>query len=181
MVLTNDENLAEKLKLLRVHGSTNKYFYEILGGNFRIDALQAMILRVKLKHLDDWIAGRMEKADYYDRRFKESGLTDKGILPPAAVFKGCGVTRHHTYHQYVIRAPRRDDLQAFLTEKGIASAIYYPLCLHQQKCFADLNYKTGDFPEAEKAAAEVLALPIYGEMTEEQQEFIIEAMTEFYG
>ncbi|MCJ7680044.1 MAG: DegT/DnrJ/EryC1/StrS family aminotransferase [Candidatus Aminicenantes bacterium] len=181
MVLTNDRALAEKLRLLRVHGSTNKYFYETLGGNFRLDALQAMILRVKLKHLDGWIAGRMEKAAYYDRRFQESGLTDKGIQPPAAIFKGCGGNRHHTYHQYVIRASRRDDLQAFLTDRGIASAIYYPLCLHQQKCFADLGYSTGDFPESEKASGEVLALPIYGEMTEDQQEFIIGTIEGFYG
>ena len=181
MVLTDDEALAQKLKKLRVHGSTNKYFYETMGGNFRLDAFQAMVLRVKLRYLEKWIEGRMDKAAYYDSKFQESGLEESGRLQfPKTLFKGCGVKYYHTYHQYVIRVQDRDNLQTFLKERGVASAIYYPLSLHQQKCFAYLGYKTGDFPEAEKASTEVLALPIYPELSDEQQDYIVDTIDEFF-
>ncbi len=181
MVLTDDEQLAQKLKLLRVHGSRNKYFYDILGGNFRLDALQAAVLRVKLRHLDDWQRKRRERASYYDRIFMESGLVEKGlVLIPEALYRDSGAACFHTYHQYVVRIKDRDKLKEYMTEKGVGTAIYYPLPLHLQKCFSDLGYKEGDFPVAEKAAREVLALPIYPELTEEQQDYIVSSINEFY-
>jgi len=181
MVLTNDESLAQKLKLLRVHGSRDKYFYETLGGNFRLDALQASILRVKLKYLESWQQKRIEKASYYDRIFKESGLGEKGLIqPPESLYKDRGVKNYHVYHQYVIRAEKRDSLKEFLQEKGAATAIYYPLPLHLQKCFSYLGYKEGDFPVAEEAARDVLALPIYPELTSDQQDFIVSSIQSFY-
>lgn len=181
MVLTDDENLAHKIKLLRVHGSRDKYFYEILGGNFRLDALQAAILRVKLKYLKSWQKKRMEKASYYDKIFKESGLVEEGLVQiPHTLYKDRGVQNYHIYHQYVIRAKERDRLQEFLKEKGVATAIYYPLPLHLQKCFSYLGYREGDFPVAEEAAREVLALPIYPELTSDQQDFIASSISRFY-
>jgi dTDP-4-amino-4,6-dideoxygalactose transaminase len=181
MVLTNDESLAQKIKLLRVHGSRDKYFYDILGGNFRLDALQAAILRVKLKYLETWQQGRMEKASYYDRIFKESGLGEEGLIQlPEPLYKDRGVKNYHVYHQYVIRAEKRDRLKEFLQEKGAASAIYYPLPLHLQKCFSYLGYKEGDFPVAEEASREVLALPVYPELTSDQQDFIVSSIQNFY-
>ncbi|NIO48269.1 MAG: transcriptional regulator [Candidatus Aminicenantes bacterium] len=181
MVLTNDDSLAQKIKLLRVHGSRDKYFYEILGGNFRLDALQAAILRVKLKHLESWQQKRIEKASYYDGIFKESGLGEEGkIQIPVSLHKDKGIKNYHVYHQYVIRAEKRDRLKEFLKEKGVATAIYYPLPLHLQKCFSYLGYKEGDFPVAEEAAREVLALPIYPELTSDQQEFIVSSIQSFY-
>jgi len=181
MVLTNDESLAQKIKLLRVHGSRDKYFYEILGGNFRLDALQAAILRVKLKYLEGWQQKRKEKASYYDSVFKESGLGEEGLIHiPESLYKDKGVKIYHVYHQYVIRAENRDGLKEFLQEKGVATAIYYPLPLHQQKCFSYLGYKQGDFPVAEEAAREVLALPIYPELTSDQQDFIVSSIQSFY-
>jgi len=181
MVLTNNEELATKLKLLRVHGSRNKYFYDILGGNFRLDALQAAILRVKLNHLEEWQQQRRERATTYRRLFQESGLLNEGFVQvPQELYKDSEVANYHTYHQYVIRAKERDKLQPYLKEKGIPSAIYYPLGLHQQKCFAYLGYKEGDFPVTEKATREVLALPIYPELKPEQQQFVVDGIAEFY-
>ncbi|MFC2157281.1 DegT/DnrJ/EryC1/StrS family aminotransferase [Acidobacteriota bacterium] len=181
MVLTDDEAMAQELKKLRVHGSTNKYFYETMGGNFRLDAFQAMVLRVKLRYLEKWIEGRMGKAEYYDKKFQGSGLVESGRLQfPETVFKNSGVKYYHTYHQYVIRVQDRDNLQVFLKERGVASAIYYPLSLHQQNCFSYLGYKTGDFPEAEKASTEVLALPIYPELSNEQQDYIVDSIIDFF-
>jgi len=181
MVLTDDENLAHKIKLLRVHGSRDKYFYEILGGNFRLDALQAAILRVKLKYLESWQKKRMEKASYYDKKFKESGLVEEGLVQiPHTLYKDRGVQNYHIYHQYVIRAKERDRLQELLKEKGVATAIYYPLPLHLQKCFSYLGYREGDFPVAEEAVREVLALPIYPELTSDQQDFIASSISAFY-
>ncbi len=181
MVLTNDEKLAQKLKLLRVHGSRDKYFYDIIGGNFRLDALQAAVLRIKLKHLDDWQRKRREKASYYDRIFTESGLAAESLIQiPEALYKDSGAEYFHTYHQYVVRARERDKLMAFLEEKGVSTAIYYPLPLHLQKCFSYLGYREGDFPVAEKASREVLALPIFPELTADQQDYIASSITEFY-
>jgi len=181
MVLTHKEDLALKLKLLRGHGSKNKYFNEIVGGNFRLDALQAAVLRIKLKYLDKWQQKRRENASYYNKLFKESGLVGENFIQlPEAVYRDSGVQDYHTYHQYVVRAKDRDDLKAFLKEKGVATAVYYPLPLHLQKCFADLGYRGGDFPESEKAASEVLALPIYPELTANQQEFLVTCIKKFY-
>lgn len=181
MVLTNDEQLAQKLKLLRVHGSRNKYFYDILGGNFRLDALQAAVLRVKLKHLDEWQRKRRERASYYDRIFTESDLVEEGqVQIPEALYRDSGTEYFHTYHQYVIRVRDRDKLQEHLNEKKVSTAVYYPLPLHLQKCFSYLGYKEGDFPVAEKAAREVLALPVYPELTTGQQDYVVSSINEFY-
>ncbi len=181
MVLTDDESLAKKIRLLRVHGSRNKYFYDILGGNFRLDAIQAAILRVKLKHLETWMEKRRERASAYDKMFKESGLVKEGLIQtPELLYKESGVRNYHTYHQYVIRARKRDELQQHLKEKGVGTAIYYPLPLHLQKCFSYLGYKQGDFPVAERAAGEVLALPVYPELTSAQQEYIVSSIFNFY-
>jgi len=181
MVLTNDEGWAEKLKILRVHGAKSKYFHQVLGGNFRLDNIQAGVLRIKLKFLDGWIQKRKEKANQYDALFGESGLTANGwVQVPEAIYKESGVTNYHTYHQYVIRAKDRDALQQSLKAKGVGTMIYYPLSLHLQECFADLGYKQGDFPVSEKATAEVLALPIYPELSESQQEYVVSSIAEFY-
>ncbi len=181
MVLTDSSSLAEKLRVLRVHGSVNKYIYETLGGNFRLDALQAAVLRVKLKHLDAWHLGRQQRADFYRDRFQESGLLEEGkVQIPKELYRKSGVTHYHTYHQYVIRVKDRVKLQPFLQEAGVPTAIYYPLGLHLQECFAYLGYRQGDFPETEEACLEVLALPIYPELLPEQQEHIVRSIQEFY-
>jgi dTDP-4-amino-4,6-dideoxygalactose transaminase len=181
MVLTDDKALADKMRLLRIHGSSNKYMYDILGGNFRMDAIQAAVLRVKFKHLDSWIQARQKKAKIYDRLFNDPGLTARDFIQtPVAVYRDQGLEHFHTYHQYVIRAESRDDLQHFMREKGVPSAIFYPIPLHLQKCFSYLGYKQGDFPESEKAASEVLALPIYPELSRENQEFVVSTINDFY-
>jgi len=181
MILTNCEKLAEKVRILRVHGAQNKHFHDMIGGNFRLDSIQAAVLLVKLKYLDDWSQKRKNNALLYDKLFTESGLTAKGILQiPDAVYKSSGIPRYHVYNQYVIRVKERDELQTFLMSKGIATAVYYPLALHLQECFSYLGYKQGDFPETEKATAEVLALPIYPELGNDQQEYIAASIKEFY-
>ncbi|MFB0565936.1 MAG: DegT/DnrJ/EryC1/StrS family aminotransferase [Candidatus Aminicenantaceae bacterium] len=181
MVLMNDEELSIKIRRLRVHGSRDKYVYEMLGGNFRLDELQAAILRVKFKYLDGWHRSRIDKAVYYDRKFKKMGLDEKNLVKiPETLYKNSGAEHFHTYHQYVIRAKKRDKLKEFLKERKVATAIYYPLPLHLQKCFSYLGYKEGDFPESERASREVLALPIYPELTREQQDYIIYSIYDFY-
>jgi dTDP-4-amino-4,6-dideoxygalactose transaminase len=181
LVLTDDEKLAARLRTLRVHGERVRYYYEVLGGNFRLDALQAAVLRVKLGHLDRWQETRRGLAARYDRALAEAGLVADGSLRlPEAVYRDAGVKDYHTYHQYVIRARRRDELKDFLAGKGVGSAIYYPLPLHLQKCFAGLGYREGDFPRSEEAAREVLALPLYPELTREQQDYAVSAIGEFY-
>jgi dTDP-4-amino-4,6-dideoxygalactose transaminase len=181
MVLTDNRRLADKLRLLRVHGSTNKYFYEILGGNFRLDALQAAILRVKLKHLDDWHRGRQQKADHYRQGFTASGLVDSGAVRlPVERYRDLGICHYHTYHQYVIRVKEREALQTYLKEKNVPTAIYYPLGLHLQQCFSSLGYKLGDFPVTELASQEVLALPVYPELSTDQQDYIISSIQGFF-
>ncbi len=181
MVLTDREDMAGKLRLLRIHGAKNTYFHQVVGGNFRMDAIQAGVLRVKFKHLDEWLVKRRERADNYDRFFKDSGLIERECIKiPEPLYKKSGLKNYHTYHQYVIRTEDRDKLQSFLRTKGISSAIYYPLSLHLQECFVTFGYKEGDFPESEKASAEVLALPIYPELSTEQQEYIVSVITDFY-
>jgi len=181
MVLTGDEELAAKLKLLRVHGGHDRYYHDILGGNFRLDAIQAAVLRIKLRHLDRWQRAKRENAACYDRLFEESGLTARGrVKTPEPIYRSVGVENYHIYHQYVIEADERDRLQRYLGEQGVASAIYYPLPLHLQKCFAHLGYGKGDFPVSENACRKVLALPIYAELTPEQQNTIVSAVSRFY-
>jgi dTDP-4-amino-4,6-dideoxygalactose transaminase len=181
MVLTNDEELADKLRIMRIHGSKDKYYYDILGGNFRLDALQAAVLRVKLKHLGRWHNKRRENADYYEKKFKETGLLEEGLVKlPLAQYKNKGAENFHIYNQYVIRAKKREELQKYLRKRGVPTAVYYPLPLHLQKCFSYLDYKKGDFPESEKASREVLALPIYPELSPEKQDFIVSCLDDFY-
>jgi len=181
MVLTRNTELADKIRALRVHGESRRYYYDAVGGNFRLDAIQAAALRVKLRHFDDWQKKRRALADAYSRKFREAGLAGAGgIILPEAVYKGSGAVHYHTYHQYVIRTDDRDGLQTGLKERGIGTAIYYPLGLHLQKCFADLGYRPGDFPVTEKACREVLALPIYPELSENQQDDVVAGIGEYF-
>jgi dTDP-4-amino-4,6-dideoxygalactose transaminase len=173
MVLTDDEARAERLRVIRVHGSKPKYYHPIVGGNFRLDALQAAILRVKLKYLPQWSQDRRRNAQRYRALFEQQGLTSRIVLP--------GDVPGHIYNQFVIRCPRRNELREYLHESGIDTEIYYPLPLHLQECFRELGYRKGDFPHAEAASDESLALPIYPELTEEQQAYVVERVGSFYG
>lgn len=179
MIVTNDEHLAHQLRLCRNHGMEAEYLHQAVGGNFRLDEIQAAILLVKLPYLEGWSAARRAVANFYNREFERAGILSKIELPQNP-FRERGVKNHHIYHQYVVRAPRRDSLRNYLRQHGIASAVYYPLGLHQQTCFARLGYSRGDLPETERAADEVLALPIYPELTEEAQRFVVAKIAEFY-
>lgn len=169
MVTTNDPAIAEKIRTLRTHGSKPKYYHNIVGGNFRLDTIQAAVLIVKLRHLDKWTMARQENANRYNRLFEESGLTDNIQIP---VIK----QNRHIFNQYVIRLKNRDKLQAGLKEKGIGTEIYYSVPLHLQGCFKGLGYKERDCPVAEESARTTLALPIYPELTEEQQKYVVECI-----
>jgi dTDP-4-amino-4,6-dideoxygalactose transaminase len=172
MVITNDEKLAEIVKVLRVHGGKPKYHHSVVGGNFRLDALQAAVLRVKLKYLNKWTEMRRNNASRYRSLFEKMGLSKYVSAPEDSA--------GHIYNQFVCRFPDRDRLQSFLREKGVETEVYYPIPLHLQDCFRDLGYRSGDFPNAEAAAKDSLALPIYPELTEEQQRYIVEQINEFY-
>jgi dTDP-4-amino-4,6-dideoxygalactose transaminase len=169
-VTTNDDGLAHEIRLLRNHGAEPKYFHQRVGGNFRLDAIQAAVLRVKLPHLAQWSAMRRRNAGRYRELFTEAGLTDAVVLPtwPA--------DREHIFNQYAVRVPERDAVRAQLEAAGIGTEIYYPVPFHLQECFASLGYRAGDFPRAEQAAAEMLALPIYSELTERQQRLVVDAI-----
>ncbi len=174
-VTTNDESLAKKILALRVHGSEEKYYHKYVGLNSRLDGFQGAVLRVKLPHLDEWTDKRRANAENYGRLFTDLGLTEQIGLPTERT------NAKHIYNQYVIRVPqKRDELRAFLTEKGIGTDIYYPVPLHLQECFAYIGYSEGDMPESEKAARETLAIPIYPELSMEQQEYVAEAVAEFF-
>ena len=175
LVTTNDVGLADRLRLLRAHGSRQKYHYEILGTNSRLDALQAAVLRVKLAHLEEWTRARRDKAERYRQLFAEHEL-DKNLQLPASLGD-----RLHVYNQFVIRCPERDRLQEFLRKRGIPTDIYYPVPLHLQPAFAYLGYKPGQLPQSEAASRETLALPIYPELREEHQMAVVGAIAEFYG
>ncbi len=179
MVTCRDAKLADRIRSLRNHGMEPRYYHHSVGGNFRLDAIQAAVLNIKLPHLDTWGAGRRAKAAYYRSAFHKHGL-DCVLGLPTEPWAGTGVENHHIYNQFIIRAPKRDALRQFLSEAGIGSEIYYPLPLHLQECFQSLGYKTGDFPQAEKAAAETLALPVFPELTEAQQEYVVEKIGAFY-
>jgi dTDP-4-amino-4,6-dideoxygalactose transaminase len=174
MITTSDEPLAQRLRMLRVHGERSKYYYELLGINSRLDALQAAILNAKISHISDWTSARRCNAQRYRRLFADYGLASQVGLP------GEAAGAFHVYHQFTIRVQRRDQLREFLKQHGVGSEIYYPLALHQQRAFAYLGYKQGDFPNAEKASAEVLSLPIYSELTEEQQEYVVAQIARFF-
>jgi dTDP-4-amino-4,6-dideoxygalactose transaminase len=170
MLTTNDAALAGELRLLRNHGAEPKYFHKRIGGNFRLDALQAAVLRVKLPHLPAWTAKRRENAARYMALFREAGVDDRITLP--VVPDGYD----HIFNQFVARVPQRDRLRARLAEQGIGTEIYYPVPFHLQECFADLGYARGAFPHAEAAAESSLALPIYAELTDVQQRAVVEGL-----
>ncbi len=173
MMVTDNPELADRLRVLRLHGSRKKYQYELLGMNSRLDTLQAAILRVKLKYLPAWTAARQRNAERYQILFSEYGLTDSIALPVVPA------SSSHVYNQYVIRVRHRDELKAALQKEGIPTEIYYPSPLHLQPAFAYLGYHKGDFPQAESASKEVLALPIYAELTEMHQRHVVEAIANF--
>lgn len=170
-----DAELAEKMRVLRVHGGKPKYYHSMIGGNFRIDEIQAAVLNIKLRHLDAWTAGRQRNAAHYRALFADRKLGGTVTLPHEVA------GYRHIYNQFIIRAPDRDGLKAFLGEHGVGTEIYYPVPLHLQTCFASLGGKPGDFPESERAANETLALPIYGELEPEQLEYVVDVIRAFYG
>jgi dTDP-4-amino-4,6-dideoxygalactose transaminase len=170
---TADAELAERMRVLRVHGGKPKYFHALIGGNFRIDELQAAVLRIKLKYLDGWSEARQRNAAFYQRGFAAADLGDDLVTPHAVS------GQRHIFNQYIVRARRRDALKKHLTERGIGTEIYYPVPLDRQECFAYLGYAPGAFPESERAAAETLALPIYPELTQEQLGTVVSAVAQF--
>lgn len=177
MAVCREAELAEKLRRVRNHGMARQYQHRTVGGNFRLDAIQAAVLQAKFPHIEEWNAARRRNADLY--REALAGLEDHVQLP-AEPWKSRGQTNHHTYHQYVIRAERRDNLLGHLTSAGIGHAVYYPIPLHLQECFALLGYQAGDFPEAERAARETVALPIYPELRADEITTVAETIRSFY-
>jgi dTDP-4-amino-4,6-dideoxygalactose transaminase len=175
MLLTDDEALAARLRRLRVHGGETEYFHDEVGINSRLDAMQAAILRVKLPHLDAWAEGRNQKAQYYDRLFASTSLPYQVTTP----FIRSGA--NHVFHQYVVRVPRplRDPLMAHLGECGVGTRIYYPVPLHRQACFAYLGYREGDLPQCEAAALETLAIPLYSELSDQEQQYVVDCFRSF--
>ena len=174
--LCRDAGLAEKLRILRVHGSKPKYYHHVVGGNFRLDALQAAVLGVKLPLLDGWADARRRNAARYDAQLAGSGLVERGLVTPPVRHADA----HHIFNQYVVRATDRDALRAHLTARGVGTMVYYPGALHLQPCFADLGHGPGDFPEAERACREVLALPVYPELDPDAVRRVVAAISEFY-
>ncbi len=180
MVVTGDAEYAERLRVIRVHGSKPKYFHSRIGGNFRLDAIQAAVLNVKLNHLDAWTGSRQENARRYDSLFSNSGLVrDEQVFPPRAVY-GSGVSHGHIYNQYILRTRDRNRLRQHLEKAGIGTEVYYPVPFHLQACFADLGYLTGAFPVSERAAQETLAIPVYPGMPPEMIQAVFSRIEEFY-
>jgi dTDP-4-amino-4,6-dideoxygalactose transaminase len=179
LVTTNHAEFADHMRRLRNHGSPQRYLHEELGWNCRLDAIQAAVLRVKLPHLETWNRKRRERAAAYDFLLTQSGLISATGDSPVRVLAR-SPHAHHVYHQYVIRAQRRDELRQFLTDRKIGTEIYYPIPLHLQPVFAYLGYCAGDLPESERAAREVLALPMFPELTDEEQQWVVESIAEFY-
>jgi len=172
LITTNDSSLAGEIRLLRNHGAEPKYFHQRIGGNFRLDALQAAVLRVKLPHLERWTSMRQRNAERYQTLFESAGLTDRVILPTAPA------DRRHIFNQYVVRVRERDRVRRFLDDRGIGTEVYYPVPFHLQECFSSRGHRRGDFPQAEAAADSVLALPIYSELTMEQQSAVVAALAD---
>jgi dTDP-4-amino-4,6-dideoxygalactose transaminase len=175
MCVTNDERLAAKLMKLRVHGMEPKYYHELIGGNFRLDEIQAAVLNVKLPRLDEWSAARQRNAEFYDAAFKRAGLGAKVVTPSPAP-----AGARHIYNQYCIRTARRDELRSWLAEQGVGTEIYYPLALHMQQCFAYLGHKPQDFPETLRATQETLALPIFPELAESQLQYVVDTIAALF-
>ncbi len=190
LITTNDDNLAKILTIKRVHGGDPKYYHKVIGGNFRIDALQAVVLRVKLPHLDKWSEKRRYNANRYTQLFIEAGLAEETgktkfdaknkVLLPEAVYEKAGVKNYHIYNQYIVRAEQRDELRDFLSKNEIGTEIYYPVPFHLQECFKELGYKKGDFPISEFAADKSFALPIFPELSDEQLFFVVETFKKFF-
>jgi dTDP-4-amino-4,6-dideoxygalactose transaminase len=174
MVTANDRALADAVAMLRVHGSRVRYVHEAIGINSRLDALQAAVLSVKLQYLDQWTEGRRRNAGRYEQLFTHAGLTNRITLPMVES------VNHHVYNQYTVRVPKRDELRAHLKGKGIGTEVYYPLPMHLQNCYRNLGYQKGAFPVSERAAEEVLSVPIYAELSDAQLEYIVSCVTEFY-
>ena len=172
MMVTQDDAIADRLRRLRTHGGTKTYYHDEVGYNSRLDALQAAVLSAKLPHLEAWSAARRKNAQAYDRAFADLDGVRTPVIDPQ---------NESIYNQYTIRAERRDALQAFLKEKGIGNSVYYPLSLHLQTCFAYLGYNAGDFPESERASAEVVSLPVFPELTNSQHDEVVSAVRAFYG
>ena len=175
MVVTNSAEKAERLAIFRNHGAKPKYYHKWIGGNFRLDTIQAAVVEAKLRHLDAWSAARQANASRYKRLFQASGLLEKGVVVLPEVKQN-----RHIFNQYVIRAQERDALRQFLKEKEIGTEVYYPVPLHLQECFAYLGYREGDLPESEKAAKETLALPIFPELTDPEAQYVVDTIREFY-
>lgn len=173
MIVTNDDEVAEKSRVIRVHGSKPKYYHSVLGYNSRLDELQAAVLNIKFPHLNKWSELRREKAATYTQLLEEAL---GGVVVTPKEVEG----NYHVFHQYTLRVPNRDELQAYLKEQGVATMVYYPLPLHVQPVFKELGYKEGDLPEAEKAAKEALSLPMFPELKLEQQEYVVSKIVEFY-
>ena len=176
MIVTNDPQRAARLECLRGHGARPKYYHKLIGGNFRLDALQAAIVTVKLRHLDRWTVARQCNAERYDELLTETGLTagSRPIVPPAVV------TDRHIFNQYVIRVGQRDQLKAALQQHGVSTEVYYPVPLHLQECFAYLGYEPHSLPESERAARETLALPVHPEVTYEQARYVVDRISDFF-
>jgi dTDP-4-amino-4,6-dideoxygalactose transaminase len=179
LVTTTNADFAARMRRLRTHGSPRRYLHEEFGWNARLDAIQAAILRVKLPHIETWNRQRRERAAAYDRLFTQAGLVAPDGRGPVRL-PAISPHAEHVFHQYVIRVQRRDPLRAFLTERKIGSEIYYPIPLHLQPAFIYLGYREGDLPESERAAREVLALPMFPELTEVEQQWVVESIAEFY-
>jgi dTDP-4-amino-4,6-dideoxygalactose transaminase len=175
LVTCCDADVAEKVRVLRVHGSKPKYYHSMIGGNFRFDSIQAAVVSVKLKYLDKWTAARQANAARYRTLFAAAGLTGKGLVQ--LPFEAPGY--RHIYNQFIVRVPRRAELQAYLKEQKVGHEVYYPVPLHLQKCFAYLGHREGDFPHSERAAEQTLALPIYPELSDQQAEWVVECIRAF--
>jgi dTDP-4-amino-4,6-dideoxygalactose transaminase len=189
MVVTNDAARAENLVRLRAHGSKPKYYHKVVGGNFRLDTLQAAVVTAKLKHLDDWTLGRQRNAARYDSLLASCGLkvadssqcsANGSRNGTAQIFLPKVKADRHIFNQYIIRTSRRDALKSALQEKGVGTEIYYPVPMHLQECFSSLGHQTGAFPESESAAKETLALPIYPELTDAQAQYVVQCVRDFF-
>ena len=180
LVTTGDSKIAARMRSLRTHGMTRRYYHDEIGWNARMDAIQAAVLEVKLRYLGGWTEERRLRAARYDELFRAAGLVSSGSTAEGVVLPWTDPRAEHVFHQYVIRVPRRDTLREHLTQAGIGSEIYYPVPLHLQDPLADLGYQPGDFPQAEAAAREVLALPIYPELRDDEQQAVVEAIRAFY-
>jgi dTDP-4-amino-4,6-dideoxygalactose transaminase len=180
LVTTNSSDLADHVRRLRNHGSRRRYYHEEIGWNSRLDSIQAAVLRVKLRHIDDWNAARAQRASAYDLLLKSAGLLGTRAKPGPVQLLARAPQAHHIYHQYVVRVERRDALRDFLTARGVGSEVYYPVPLHMQECFIYMGYREGDLPVSEKAAQEVIALPMFPELTSDEQAHVVNTMAEFY-